>query len=193
MAARTGDGPEFNKSAWDYRLKSLTTANGRRIGVAAVVALAGAAVGGGLSRGQAAPLGPVASWVEDLEDVVDDAGDEVEDAEDAIAGRVGPLPEATRSAVAADLEAALALIDRVLDPEQYPSLEPADAGFVDKGIDPQTLPEYAEIVTDLARAALDEIQAPVIDDEEIGTLLKTIEYLITRDGPHNYRTLAGIK
>ena len=43
------------------------------------------------------------------------------------------------------------------------------------------------------QGALDHLDtAPVIDDEFIGSALKTIESLIIRETPHSYRSRAGL-
>ena len=104
----------------------------------------------------------------------------------------GPLDEPEKSRVANDLNAALADIDQILGPNQSPSLDPPDAGSINTNFDPQTLPGYADTCAKLAQDALDEALSRIVDHKVIGSRLKTIEYLITRESPHNYRTKAGI-
>ena len=55
-----------------------------------------------------------------------------------------------------------------------------------------TLPEYARTSYKLAQDAVDEAYSKMVEHKVIGSRLKTIEYLITRESPHNYRTKAGI-
>ena len=138
-------------------------------------------------------VGPIATWVDDLIDDLEDIEDDLDDASMAIGGNQGPLSEPELSVVAAALDHALAIIDRILDPHQYPSLTPPLAGVVDSTFDPIDLQGYAQDCLDLIQDALDEARSRVVDDRVIGGHLQTIEELITRSSPHNYRTEAGIE
>ena len=142
--------------------------------------------------GQGGVSSPIATWAEDLADDLDDIDEDLDDAKAAVAGGQGPLSEPQLSQAADDLDRVLAVIIRILDPNQYPSLDPPNAGSVDEGRDPSSLSLYARVCSDLAQDALDEAQSAVIDHKVIGSHLKTIRYLITRSDPHNYRTKAGI-
>ena len=137
-------------------------------------------------------IGPVADLIDDIIDILEDIADDLEDAEAAVGNNEWSLDEPEKSRVADDLDAALADIDQILDPNQYPSLNPPDAGLIDASFDPVTLPEYARTSYKLAQDALDEADSKLVEHKVIGSRLKTIEYLITRESPHNYRTKAGI-
>lgn len=136
--------------------------------------------------------GPVADLIDDLIDIMKDIADDLEDAAAAVGNDEGPLDEPEKSRVANDLNAALADINQILDPDQYPSLDPPDAGSINTNFDPQTLPDYAITCLKLAQDALDEANSRIVNHKVIGSRLKTIEHLITRESPHNYRTQAGI-
>ncbi len=138
------------------------------------------------------PIGPVANWIDDLLVILRDIADDLEDAQQAIGDNLGPLPEPELSRVADDLDIALVGIDQILDGNQYPSLDPPDAGSIDTNFDPQTLPDYAITSLKLAQDALDEANSRIVNQKVIGSRLKTIEHLITRESSHNYRTKAGI-
>lgn len=142
--------------------------------------------------GSGQPIGPVADLLGDLINVLRRVRDALKDAKEAVDENAGPLDEAEKSRVADDLDAALADIDQILDPHQYPSLNPPDAGLIDASFDPVTLTEYARTSYKLAQDAVDEANSKLVEHKVIGSRLKTIEYLITRESPHNYRTKAGI-
>jgi hypothetical protein len=137
-------------------------------------------------------LGPVADWLDDVIEELEEIAEDLEDAKAIVGNRSGPpLDEPDKSTVAIHLDSAVNLIDRILDPGQYPSLEAPDAGSLDASVDPETLAEYAGDSHKLAQEALDEAKGAV-DDEVLGSRLKTIKNLIERADPHNYRTKAGI-
>lgn len=142
--------------------------------------------------GTSSAVGPIADWLEDLIDDLEDATDDLEDAEAAVAMRQGPLDAPGRAVVADALDHVLFTIDRILDPRQYPNMDPPDAGYIDVDSDVTSLQDYALECLILAEDALHEAVSPRVDCEAIGTRLRTIEYLITRAGPHNYRTRAGV-
>lgn len=135
---------------------------------------------------------PNADWVDDAIDDLEDAADALGDAGAAIGSNQGPLQDPLKTQVSNDLNAALAIIDRILDPAQYWNLEPPDAGEILTSYDPSTLPDYARDCATLAQDARDEVRSAVIDHRIIGSNLKTIRHLITRAGPHNYRTKGGL-
>ncbi len=146
-----------------------------------------------LMRGGAgAAVGPVADWLDDVIDDLEDTADDLEDAEAAVAGLQGPLVGPRLAIVTDALDHALFTIDHILDPRQHPSLDPPDAGYIDTDWDVTSLPDYAFECLILAEDALHEAVSPRVDYEVIGTRLRTIQYLITRAGPHNYQTRAGI-
>lgn len=138
------------------------------------------------------PIGPIANWIDDIIEILEDIADDLEDAALAVGTNPGPLDQPEKSRVANDLNAALADINQILDPNQYPSLDPPDAGSIKTHFDPQTLPDYAITCLKLAQDALDEANSRIVNHKVIGSRLKTIEHLITRESPHNYRTQAGI-
>ncbi|MCH8153036.1 MAG: hypothetical protein IH830_11785 [Planctomycetes bacterium] len=142
--------------------------------------------------GSGQPIVPVADLLGDLIDVLKQVRDALKDAEVGVGDDEGPLDEPEKSQVADDLDAALADIDQILDPNRYPSLNPPDAGSIDTNFDPQTLPDYAITCLKLAEDAVDEANSTIVNHRVIGSLLKTIEHLITRESPHNYQTKAGI-
>ena len=137
-------------------------------------------------------IGPVANLMDDIIEILEDIVRDLEDAAVAVGTDPGPLDEPEKSRVADDLDAALAAIDQILDPNQYPSLNPPDAGLIDASFDPATLPEYAQTSYKLAQDAVDEADSKLVEHKVIGSRLKTIEHLITRQHPHNYRTKADI-
>ena len=143
---------------------------------------------GWTTSGQAA----LGNWADDILDLLEQIEQHLTDAWVAIGQNQGPLSEPELSQVAGDLDAVLALIDQIQDGGTYPSLDPPDIGSVDPAYDPDTLPRYASDTRAMAGDAVDEIQSRVVDHKVIGTHLKTIEELITRATPHNYRTKAGI-
>lgn len=143
-------------------------------------------------RRRADNTSPIGAWADDLTDDLEDMADDLGEAEEAVGGHEGPLSEPELSLVADALDNALAVIDRILDANQYPSLTPPDTGYIDARVTATTLPDYAFECAIMAKDALDEAQSTVIDHKVIGTLLKTIQNLITREDPHNYRTEAGI-
>ena len=105
--------------------------------------IAGAAVGGA-EAGAGEGAGPILDWLDDVIDDIQDAVDDLADAEEAVAGQQGPLDEPDLSRVAAALDDAMAIINRIQDPNQYPSLDPADTGSIDTTWDPSLLSPPAE-------------------------------------------------
>jgi hypothetical protein len=152
-----------------------------------------AALGGPYFGEVVGGIDPIADWVEDLRDDLEDVADELDEARIVVGGSNGPLDELERSVVANHLDNALAVVDRIRDEGQYPSLDPPDAGSVDTSCEPSTLPQYAKECLDLAQDAVDETWSTRVSDSVIGSHLKTIEHLITRASPHSYRTKAGIE
>jgi hypothetical protein len=136
---------------------------------------------------------PIAHWSDDVIDDLEDIEEDLESAKATVGNQEGPLEEPGLSGVDADLDAALSLINAILDPNQFPSLDPPDAGKADTSVSPSTLPEYAKLCADLAADAVDEALSTLASAETIGSHLKTIRHLITRASPHSYRTEAGIE
>ncbi len=122
-----------------------------------------------------------------LEDELHDLEEDLEDSKDATGESAGPLPEPQKSRVANKLTHSEGIIDRILDPNQSPSLNPPDAGSVDPSVNPSTLPEHAQTCFDLARQAHAEAGQAGADHKVIGTKIKTISSLLPE-----YRQLAGI-
>ena len=110
-----------------------------------------------------------------------------EDSKDATGENAGPLPEPQRSQVADKLTHAEGIIDGILDPNKNPSLNPTDAGSVDRSVNPSTLPQNAQTCFDLAQQAHAEAGQAAGDHQVIGTNIKTIKSLLPK-----YRQLAGI-
>ncbi|MHC4415543.1 MAG: hypothetical protein ACYS0G_09685 [Planctomycetota bacterium] len=137
-------------------------------------------------------IGPIASWLDDLIDDLEDIEEDLEDAAAGVGNNTGPLEEPEKLRVSRDLDRAMATIDRILDPDQYPSLSPPGIGSTNTSVDPETLPEYADECALLAKDAVDEALSTLVDMKAIGSHLKTIRNLITRTDPHNYRSKAGI-
>ncbi len=135
-----------------------------------------------------ASINPVADWIEDIIEQLEGIEEILADAQEAVGEQQGPLSEPELSWVADDLDATLALIDEVL-----PLLEPSYAGSIDNGVNPGALPGYAHDCLALAKDAVDEATSTLPDAKVVGGHLKTIEHLITRASPHNYRTRAGIE
>jgi hypothetical protein len=135
---------------------------------------------------------PIADWTDDLDDDIGDAEDDLREAADAIGWNPGPLSDPDLSIVEGRLDQALAAIDRVLDPDRYPRLEPPDAGSVDTNANPVSLPEYARECLDRIRDAHDALGSDAVDQKVVGSQLRTIRHLITRSSPHSYRSMAGI-
>ena len=133
-------------------------------------------------------IGPVADLIGDLIDIIDDMVRDLGDAEEAMGGDMGPLVGPVKSEVAGYLDKAEQLIDQILDPNVYPSLDPPDAGSeLLIMVIPITLPGYAVDCRDLAQDALDEAMSKIVDYETIGTNLKNIRTLLP-----TYRDKAGI-
>lgn len=141
---------------------------------------------------QPAAAGPVADWLDDVIDDLEDAADDLEEAQSAVGSLRGPLAGRKRAVVARSLEEARLTIRLILDPDHYPSLDPPNAGYVDPTADVDSLSDYARECLILIRDAQHEAVSPRVDSHSIGMRLRTIEYLMTRDGPHNYHTRAGI-
>lgn len=177
-------------------------AGGRLLTVTVLVAIIGvfsAAAGvrpsTSLQRTQIQPgnVGPIADWLEDLIQDLEDMADDLKDAETTVGEQQGPLVDPDLSRVAVRLDSAIAIIDRILDHLQYPSLDPPDAGEIDYVVSPDKLPGYADKCLTLIRQAAYEAKFGAGDDKYIGSRLKTIKHLITRMTPHNYRTKTGLE
>ncbi|MCZ6835322.1 MAG: hypothetical protein O7G85_06055 [Planctomycetota bacterium] len=88
-----------------------------------------------------------------------------------------------------DLDAIDADIDKLLDPNQYPSLSPYDAGFMEPVGVPNSLEDHASVVLTLAIEALAAYNAlsQPLRDETVGSKIKTIQALMP-----GYRDDAGL-
>lgn len=157
----------------------------------ATAVLAVLVAGSGGTTVDARDVGPVGTWVEDLTDDLDDAEDDLDEAAMAVGESQGPLSEPELSIVGDALARALGIINDILDPNTYPSLDTPD-GSVNTGYDPDDLPTYANDCFVLIKQARAELNASPVDHKVIGTDLKTIRNLIVRATPHNYQTLAGV-
>lgn len=133
----------------------------------------------------------MADWLDDIIEELEEIAEDLEDAKAIVGNQSGPLNEPDKSKVASHLNNAINVVDRILDPGQYPSLKATDAGSIAASVDPETLPEYAGDSHQLAQEALVEAKGAA-DDEVLGSRLKTIKNLIERTDPHNYRTKSGI-
>ena len=132
-------------------------------------------------------IGPVADWIDDVIGDLTDGVDDAEDASSLVGGNLGPLPIINRLLLSDTLDDIEERIDRILDPNQYPSLTPADAGEIDPSYAPTLLSGVAADVLELSEAALDELHSGTPDHEIIGTKLRTTKSLLDE-----YRLLAGI-
>ena len=179
--------------------------NGRRLAPSLLLSIAIVLLTGGSWAGtadqtpstepmtvNAYPASPIADWSDDFDDVVDDTDDDLLVASNTVGTSQGPLSDADLSLVEARLDSALATIDQILDPNQFPSLDPSDAGIVDTSVNPATLQGYARECLSRIQDAGDELDSSVVDAKVVGTHLRTIRYLITRSSPHSYRSKAGI-
>ena len=139
------------------------------------------------------PLAPTAGsmdWIEDVIDVIDDIIDVLEGAEDKVDEEAVAAP--LKTAFEADLDGALDAIDLLYDLTAYPSLDPT-AGAIDTTVQPALLSQYASIAVKLAQEARREVlTGPNFDADLVGTYLKTLENLIVRPTPHNYKIKAGV-
>lgn len=151
------------------------------------LAMSGPVAGGHAPPPAGAAVGPVADWLDDVIDDLEDAADDLEDAESAVADPWGPVTGPDRAVVSKALDDVLLIIDRVLG---HPNM--MNAGSIDVEADVTALQDYAVECLVLAQDALHEAVSPRVDLESIATRLRTIEYLITREGPHNYQTQARI-
>lgn len=145
------------------------------------------------SQIQSGDVDPIADWIDDLIEDLEDLDDALDDAETTVGAQQGPLVDPDLSRVADGLDRAIAIIDRIFDPLQYPSLDPSDAGEIQYGVSPDTLPSYANKSVSLIQQAVNEAKFGSAADEYIGSRLKTVKHLITRTTPHNYRTKSGIE
>ncbi len=136
---------------------------------------------------------PVATWVDNVIEDLEDIYHILEMAQTSVDDQLGPLTDPDLSDVADNLDDALSRIEKILDENQFPSLNPPSAGSIDTSIDPSTLPDYAKDCADLAADAVDEAKSTLASANGIGSHLKTIRHLITRASPHSYRTKAGIE
>lgn len=125
-------------------------------------------------------IGPIADWDDDVDDDTGGIDDDTSDAKVTIGSSTGQLTEPDLSHVAGLLNSIETTIDRILDPNQFPNLDPVSAGSIDTSINPSTLPEYATACATLAHAAVVELQTPTPSAGVVGTKLKTILHLITR-------------
>ena len=132
-------------------------------------------------------IGPVAGLIDDLIAILEAMIRDLQDADEAIGGDMGPLVGPVKSEVAGYLDNAEQLIDQILDPNVYPSLDPPEAGSVQPIVSPAILPEYAVDCRDLAQDAFDEALSLFVDYESIGTDLRNIKSLLP-----TYRDKAGI-
>lgn len=160
-----------------------------------LAALAAMAVLGGITINDSTTraTNPIANWLDDVIEDLEDAEESLDDAALVIGGSEGPLSEPDRTVVAMALDNVMEILDRILDPLEYPSLDPPDAGTVYAAVDPDRLPDYAVECATLIKDAIDELCSAVVDEKIVGSDLRTIEHLISREYPHNYRTLAGIE
>lgn len=122
-----------------------------------------------------------------LDDELNDLEEDLQDSKDITDSSPGPPPEPQKSQLADKLTHAEGIIDRILDPNQNPSLNPPDAGSVDPSVNPSTLPQYAQTCHKLAQQAHAEAKQSNPDHEVIGTKIKTTKKLLP-----DYRRLAGI-
>ncbi len=132
-------------------------------------------------------IGPVADLIGDLIDIIDDMVRDLEDAEEAVGEDTGPLADPVKSEVASYLDNAEQLIDQILDPNVYPSLDPPDAGSGQPMEIPATLPGYAVGCRDLAQDALDEAMSAIVNYETMGADLRNLKSILP-----GYRAKAGI-
>ena len=137
-------------------------------------------------------------WIDDVIDVLDDVADDLDEADDAINGggvtgsvsQLG-LPPMISTYVLGRLDDVLVNIDILFDPGVGPTVD-VSLGSVDPTVQPETLEEYASVTLRLAEDALDHVlNAPVIDEAYVASLLRTIEHLICREEPHCYRSKAA--
>jgi hypothetical protein len=134
-------------------------------------------------------------WADDLGEVFDEIIDALESSGDVVqSSGVGGLNDVQREQIGDALDKVAARIDQILDPDHSPNLRPWNAGAVDDLVDPSTLDEYARTTLSLAEEAQFEvaIRGNGSDGEYLGTLMRTIEHLLTRSSPHSYRSLAGL-
>ena len=76
-------------------------------------------------------IGPIADWTGDIEDETDENKNLLDTAVAGLNGYGRDPSDPQRVQLAALLDQAEAIMTRVLDPGQYPSLEPPDAGHVE--------------------------------------------------------------
>jgi hypothetical protein len=123
--------------------------------------------------------GPLVKGNNDLEELLKELEEEAVDAATVAPSDGEPLSTSNRTIMHDNVDRVEAIIDQILDPAQHPSLNPADAGDVDPSVVPVTLEQYADDTAGLAEAAyVAAVTGPGIDDELIGTNLKTIESLL---------------
>jgi hypothetical protein len=132
-------------------------------------------------------------WLDDVTDIIDDIIEDLEDADSQVLTLDGPLADPAKGSVEGSLGRALESIDVLLDQQVYPIMANSHLGEVDDRIAPVLLSEYALDCLDLADNAYAEVlTGQGFDDAYVASQLLTIKHLITRAGPHSYRTKAGI-
>ncbi|MHC5003444.1 MAG: hypothetical protein ACYTJ0_10005 [Planctomycetota bacterium] len=135
------------------------------------------------------------SWIDDLTSDADELAKNFEEAVLLLSNaRLASLTPEQRAQLAQSLAGSVGIINRVLNPSQYPSLDPSATGQVDESVDPAALADYADACADLAFDAYLEVSnGEGFDQDAFASALLTIEHLITRSEPHNYRSVAGIQ
>ena len=134
------------------------------------------------------PIGPYADWLDDLENEAGELKRLLDDAAMAINGSTGPLVGSELILVSKKLDRAEMIVEAILDPQQYPSLDPPDAGAVDPSVRPVTLWDHSMESCLLALAAHVELRDnPDFDPDFVGSQFRTIVALFP-----GYRAAAGI-
>ena len=124
-----------------------------------------------------------------LEDLIKEIEEWLKEAEEIVDDHPPPIPPDVLEVLATLLDDSEHHITRILTPMWIPSLNPPDAGFVNRNIDNSTLVVCATNSSDLAEAAYRQTSlGSKANHVIIGTCIKTLKFWMFPA----YRELAGI-
>jgi hypothetical protein len=135
------------------------------------------------------------TWYGDIEPMVVASRTDLESAWAVIYATLrdsAALTDKDRFEVLGYLDAVAATIADILDPGEWPALDLSAVDPAPLAADPATLQDYADATRDLADETVDELaRGASASPEYVVARLKTIEHLIVRESPHNFRDLVN--